>query len=98
VVISLISSKASSGSSVSVKRHISEPPRKDGATAPSLDGRVKATSFSPSSGLSWRTDSGVQEPEMNIGTFSWRKAASASVSCQVAAAAVEELCFRARSV
>src|SRR5699024_3531278 len=82
---------------VSVKRHIREPPRKEGATGPSLAGRVKATSFSPSSGLSCRIVAGVQDPETNIGTFSWTKAASASVSFQVAAAAVEALCSRARS-
>src|SRR5699024_253028 len=97
VVTRLSSSKASSGCWVSVKRHIREPPRKEGATGPSLAGRVKATSFSPSSKLSCRIVAGVHDPETNIGTFSWTKAASASVSFQVAAAAVEALCSRARS-
>ncbi len=35
---------------------------------------------------------------MNIGTVSWRKAASESVSSQVVAAEVEASCFSARSV
>src|SRR5699024_3080238 len=98
VVTSLISSKASSGSCVSVKRHISEPPRKDGATALSLAGSVKATSLSASSGLSARMVAGTQEPVMNIGTVSWGSSASVSVSSQVFAAEVEGSCSSARSV
>src|SRR5690625_5499617 len=49
--------------------------RKDGATALSLAGSVKATSLSASSGLSARMVAGTQEPVMNIGTVSWRNSA-----------------------